>query len=203
MSCDTHDRTQRIFYPSLKKKKIWKIFPELSHGQAWTYRWTSGRTGKRTDGYTDEPTDAGNDNFPSASGLKVKKHIIYMGAISKVKTNLIVAHISLVSYYSKRFQYGEYFSDINMLIMGYLSMRYRKTCLEFSAGHVMQEWFVHYIQLIKLWLCSNKSIHPIYSWTFCRDFPTILNEKLARDQVRPSNQVNLTWNVSQYWGLIT
>ena len=93
-----------------KKKKIWKIFPELSHGQAWTYRWTSGRTGKRTDGYTDEPTDAGNDNFPSASGLKVKKHIIYMGAISKVKTNLIVAHISLVSYYSKRFQYGEYFN---------------------------------------------------------------------------------------------
>ena len=69
--------TQRMFQASFEK--IWKIFFELSRGQAWSYgrtdRQTDRRTDRRTDRQTDRRTDAGNDNTPPALGPRGKNWI--------------------------------------------------------------------------------------------------------------------------------
>ena len=71
--------TQRMFQASFEK--IWKIFFELSRGQAWSYRRTDRQTDRQTDGQTDRQTDrrtdAGNDNTPPALGPRGKKVCLY------------------------------------------------------------------------------------------------------------------------------
>ena len=62
--------TQRMFQASFEK--IWKIFFELSRGQAWSYGRTDRQTDRQTDGQTDRRTDAGNDNTPPALGPRGK-----------------------------------------------------------------------------------------------------------------------------------
>ena len=66
--------TQRMFQASFEK--IWKIFFELSRGQAWSYGRTDRQTDRQTDGRTDRQTDrrteAGNDNTPPALGPRGK-----------------------------------------------------------------------------------------------------------------------------------
>ena len=67
--------TQRMFQASFEK--IWKIFFELSRGQAWSYGRTDRQTDRQTDGQTDRQTDrrtdAGNDNTPPALGPRGNK----------------------------------------------------------------------------------------------------------------------------------
>ena len=62
--------TQRMFQASFEK--IWKIFFELSRGQAWSYGRTDRQTDGQTDRQTDRRTDAGNDNTPPALGPRGK-----------------------------------------------------------------------------------------------------------------------------------
>ena len=69
--------TQRMFQASFEK--IWKIFFELSRGQAWSYGRTDRQTDRQTDGQTDRQTDrrtdAGNDNTPPALGPRGKNDL--------------------------------------------------------------------------------------------------------------------------------
>ena len=70
--------TQRMFQASFEK--IWKIFFELSRGQAWSYGRTDRQTDRQTDGQTDRQTDrrtdAGNDNTPPALGPRGKNQFM-------------------------------------------------------------------------------------------------------------------------------
>ena len=86
--------TQRMFQASFEK--IWKIFFELSRGQAWSYGRTDRQTDRQTDGQTDRQTDrrtdAGNDNTPPALGPRGKNglttayfyNVMYMEHVESV-----------------------------------------------------------------------------------------------------------------------